>query len=162
MRKKSAGAAVFAAAFILSSCSLPPLPQKNTDSGNESAPETVFTEEITAAETEPAPVTDEVSETESPAPAESQEPVPAADWTEINYGKTMYTVAECTGYSIALPDGEAVMIYDPGYELWITARTSTGYYRTYDGCFIPCEFLDTYPPEDADTYSASCRPKGDE
>jgi hypothetical protein len=89
--------------------------------------------------------------------------IPYVAWTEINLDKYMYAVSVCTGYSAALEDAGKAMIYDPGYEFHIIARTSTGYYRTDEDLYIPCRYLDNYPPdgydpENAGSYAPAERP----
>ncbi|MBR3023614.1 MAG: hypothetical protein IKH71_04080 [Oscillospiraceae bacterium] len=80
--------------------------------------------------------------------------IPYVAWTEINLDKYMYAVSPCIGYSAALSDAGKAMIYDPGYEFHIIARTSTGFYRTDEDLYIPCEYLDNYPPEGFDPENA--------
>ena len=81
--------------------------------------------------------------------------IPYVAWTEINLDKTMYAVSRCFGYEFALPDASEKMIYDAGIALNVIARTSTGYYRIEGDYYIPCSFLDNYPPEGADPSAAT-------
>lgn len=83
--------------------------------------------------------------------------IPYVAWTEVNLDKTMYTVSRCYGYEFALPDAVRKMVYDPGIALEVIARTSTGYYRIQNDYYIPCDFLDSTIPEDADpAIATSC------
>jgi 16S rRNA C1402 (ribose-2'-O) methylase RsmI len=108
---------------------------------------------------DPLPVDDEKSELDMLEKAGSPDynadaAIPYVAWTEINLDKYMYAVSPCIGYSAALSDAGKAMIYDPGYEFRIIARTSTGYYRTDEDLYIPCEYLDNYPPEGYDPENA--------
>ena len=82
-------------------------------------------------------------------------PIPSVAWTEINIDKTMYTQSQCTGYEFALSDANGKMIYDAGIGLEIIARTSTGYYRTINDYYIPCDCLDNNIPENVDPAAAT-------
>lgn len=83
--------------------------------------------------------------------------IPYVAWTEINLNKTMYATSRCIGYEFAMPDAAKKMIYDAGIALDVIARTSTGYYRIDGDYYIPCEFLDNTPPDDADpSVATSC------
>jgi len=82
-------------------------------------------------------------------------PIPSVAWTEINIDKTMYTQSQCTGYEFALSDANGKMIYDAGIGLEIIARTSTGYYRTINDYYIPCDCLDNNIPENVDPVAAT-------
>lgn len=108
---------------------------------------------------EPLPGDDEKSELDMLENAGSPDynadaAIPYVAWTEINLDKYMYAVSPCIGYSAALSDAGKAMIYDPGYEFHVIARTSTGYYRTDEDLYIPCEYLDNYPPEGHDPENA--------
>ena len=108
----------------------------------------------------PLPGDDEASELDMLEDAGSPDynadaAIPYVAWTEINLDKYMYAVSPCIGYSAALSDAGKAMIYDPGYEFHIIARTSTGFYRTDEDLYIPCEYLDNYPPEGFDPENAA-------
>lgn len=161
MKRLTAVLSASALILMMSGCSQN-IFQSRDDSGQQ-VTEPAFSE--TAAETSPVSEPEEVPEAAEVSPAESSVPdtpeedyedIPSVAWTEINFEKTMYTVSACFGYDTALPDGKKAVSYDPGYEILVTARTNTGYYRVEDDWFIPCEDLAGSAPEDADTPSATC------
>lgn len=81
--------------------------------------------------------------------------IPYVAWTEVNLQKTMYAISRCYGYEFALPEATRKMVYDAGCALDVIARTSTGYYRLDGDLYIPCDFLDSIPPEDSDPSAAT-------
>lgn len=166
--KKIYTAAAVSVSLVLSSCSFS-LPFEEGSTSEQSvqteAPVT-DSNDITEAVPETTPLSENGEDSAETTAAEisttlsyeNDPDIPEVAWTEIYFDKTMYALSDCIGYDAALPEGNKIMIYDPGYEFWIIARTSTGYYRTDEDVFIPCGSLDNEPPEGSDPYYASCEP----
>ncbi len=168
---------IFSLLIALTSCN-------NKSTNNKSTSETTHTTSDTESSSYKTSVSSSLSssseissqtlssETEPPAAPESnytetvlteqiidsvyiEDALPSVAWTEINLDKIMYTQSLCTGYEFALPDAKGKMIYDAGIGLEIIARTSTGYYRTINDYYIPCDCLDNTIPENVDQAAAT-------
>jgi 16S rRNA C1402 (ribose-2'-O) methylase RsmI len=140
----------------------------STSQSEQSVSMTFVFEPTDENKADPIPGDDEKSELDMLEKAGSPDynadsAIPYVAWTETNLDKYMYAVSPCIGYSAALSDAGKAMIYDPGYEFHVIARTSTDYYRTDEDLYIPVQYLQNhqlegYDPENAGSYAPAERP----